>query len=310
MDFGEINQRRLRYFREVIQHGSIRSTADALNTAPSVLTRQLRLLEGEIGAVLFERSPRGMIPTEAAHALLDYWRGCESERQAFESTLQQLNGLQTGTVRVGISEGLIDSLLQDVLNDFIQNHPRLQIHLTALPANDIVTEVQNDIVHFGIAYNPAPAPRVVFAASGAYPLRLIVAKSHPLAKTAEPISFGDAIAYPMALMTNAFGNGQIIDALAIKAGVRLTPSLTTNSVAALKRFVESGAGISFMGHSPYIHPPKSKSLVALILDSEIAESAHARLLLRQDRRLPFAAAALLSVIKKKMQIFCRTGATG
>lgn len=306
MDFGEINQRRVRYFREVMQHGSIRATADALNTAPSVLTRQLRLLENEIGTVLFERTQRGMVPTEAAHALLDYWLGCESEREAFESTLQQLNGLQTGTIRVAISEGLIESLLQDVLNEFIQNHPKLQIYLTALSANDIVTEVQNDIAHFGIAYNPVPAPRVVFAASGAYPLRAIVAKNHPLAKREEPISFEDAIEYPMALMSNAFGNGQIIDALAIKAGVRLTPSLTTNSVTALKRFVESGAGISFMGDSRFIHPPKSNNLVAIRIDSEIAESAHARLLVRQDRRLPFAANALLSLVKEKMRIFCNT----
>lgn len=300
----DINQKRLRYFREVLVHRSIRGAADALNTAPSVITRQVSLLEDELGVLLFERQARGMVPTDAASHVLDFWRSCQAHLERLDEQLKSLDTFDSGTVRIVASEGFIDGALTHVVAPFCAAHPKVSVQIDALPVNELVSAVAEDDAHIGIAYNPKAEKDLQFSASVAAPLKVLVRAGHPLAKTQGQLTLRQLAEYPLGLMPPNYGVGQLVEALSYAEHFSLQPSFQSNSVAALKTFVASTDGVTFIGAGIALASEiKTGTLKALDLAHPFSRKGKVRLIVRRGRPLSGAAAFILEDLRAKFEIF-------
>lgn len=123
---------KLHHFDEIVaiaERGSIRAAARQLNLAQPALTRSLAELERELGVALFERRARGVLPTAVGRAFISRANSILYEIRRARDEVDQLRGVASGTVRVGLSIAAHLTLLPATLQPFRVHFPRTQLNI-------------------------------------------------------------------------------------------------------------------------------------------------------------------------------------
>lgn len=110
----------------VVEHGSFAAAAEQVHVTPSAVSLQMKQLEGYFGRSLFDRSGRQVRPTAFAHELARSVGRALSEIEALRETAEQA---PAGTVRLGVTESALTTLLPPAFADLLQRAPQVQLQI-------------------------------------------------------------------------------------------------------------------------------------------------------------------------------------
>jgi DNA-binding transcriptional LysR family regulator len=121
--------RQLSAFVSIVDTGSLGRSADALHITQPALSRTIKRLEDQVGAVLFERHSKGMQLTDIGHALLPHAQMLLREAAHAAEEIAAMRGLAKGTIRVGAVGSIASSMLPRAIDAVLQRWPGLQVQV-------------------------------------------------------------------------------------------------------------------------------------------------------------------------------------
>ncbi|ROZ62010.1 LysR family transcriptional regulator [Ramlibacter sp. WS9] len=121
----------VRSFLAALDHGSLLGAARALGSTQPTLGRHVAELEAQLGAVLFERTGRGLLPTQTALRLADSARAMEDGANQLARSVSGAQAGVSGTVRITASQPVACFVLPAVLAQMRVALPEIQVELVA-----------------------------------------------------------------------------------------------------------------------------------------------------------------------------------
>lgn len=140
----------LRTFCEVISCGSYTRAAERLGYAQPSVTAQIAKLEELYGAVLLERSGRGMVPTFAGRSLLPYARQMLA---LSDEAKEAVSGGEKGVMTIGSIETLAAYYLPYRLYRYKERYPGLQLRVQPGSEEQIIAEVKDKTADVGLIFD-------------------------------------------------------------------------------------------------------------------------------------------------------------
>jgi DNA-binding transcriptional LysR family regulator len=174
--------RQLEYFMAVAEEANFTRAAERVHISQSGVSAQVRALENELGAELFDRSGRSATLTTAGKAALPHARAALSAAENLTEAVDEVNGLVRGRLTAGMIKGCEVAPWFAALAGFHREHPGIDIELREDNSDVMIAEIRagsSDIALVGIAGEPPPglAAEVIISEG----LAAIVDAGHPLA---------------------------------------------------------------------------------------------------------------------------------
>jgi len=238
----------LRYLTAVVQNGlNITTAARKLHTSQPGVSKQLKLLEEELGFPVFEREGRNLTRvTPAGQQVVDRALRILEEVQNIRRLSADVREEQTGSLSIGTTHTQARYVLPSIISKFRADYPEVDLHLHQGTSEQIAELAKRDRIDFAIATGSAELfPTLVLLPWYRWRRQIVVPRAHPLASEKAP-SLKSIARFPIVTYTFSFSGRSSLPALFESAGLKLHVALTAADADTIKTYVKVGLGVGIV----------------------------------------------------------------
>jgi DNA-binding transcriptional LysR family regulator len=240
--------RQLEILQAIAETGSFTACGRKLHVSQSAISRQIALLEEELGEPLFLRVGRQVRMTPAAESLVQLGQRVFQDVGDTVATITDRTRDLRGTLRLSGGMTVCLYIFPTLVKQLRRDHPKLDVRLTVATAGRSVQEIRAGHVEAGLLTLPVDESDLVTLPVLREELLLVTMPGHPLAKR-KKITAQDLAVEPFVLFEAGSGTRRVIDRFFLSENIEPNVVMETENVEIIKAMVKTGLGIGIV---PYI----------------------------------------------------------
>lgn len=259
--------RQLHYIHEVAQRGlNVTAAADALFTSQPGVSKQIRLLEDELGVDIFQRNGKHLSEiTPAGKRILEYTARLLAEAENIKNIAEEFHDTDKGDLTIATTHTQARYALPPVIQKFRARFPKVTLHLHQGSPPQIAKMAAEGNADFAIATEAMEHfEQLVMLPSYHWNRCVLVKPGHPLIEK-KKLTLKDVAAHPIVTYTFGFTGRSKLDQAFAAHGLKPDVVLTAVDADVIKTYVRAGLGAGIIANMAY-DERTDKDLVRLPAD--------------------------------------------
>ncbi len=254
----------LRYLAAVAQNGlNITAAAQKLHTSQPGVSKQIKLLEDELGFQIFARDGRNLTHvTPAGEQVIERALRILREVQSIRGLSEEWRDETSGSLSLGTTHTQARYVLPAVLKAFRDRYPQIRLHLHQGTSEQIAEMAELDRIDFAIN----TGSQELFADMVLLPCyqwhrRVVVPKGHPLAEAGK-LTLRGLAEHPIITYVFSFSGPSSLQDIFARAGLTADVALTARDADVIKTYVRLGLGVGIVANMA-VETEEDRDLVSI-----------------------------------------------
>jgi LysR family cys regulon transcriptional activator len=275
----------LRYLREVVRRGlNVSEAAEALFTSQPGISKQIRMLEDELGVQILVRHGKRVIDlTEPGRIIVEIADRMLKDAENLRAVGEEFGNEDTGALTLATTPTQARYALPPVVQQFMQRHPRVRMSLREGSPEQIIEMVSAGGVDIGIVTESYPEQaNLVLLPCYQWNRAIFTPADHPLLKD-KPLTLEAIARYPVVTYDFAFNGDSPIKKAFDARNLKPNVALTAVDADVIKSYVELGVGVGILAKMAY--DPARDSALRLLDAAHLFEASTTRIAIRRNAYL-------------------------